>query len=73
MFERLRRFFLGPAPQEAYGRGRAYVDFERPTSKDKADRLFALASGGFNVSEAERAFDRGVQDRLGELGFHSPY
>lgn len=76
MFAKLRKFFCGPTPEEAYANGARLVDAELAKAADQAaeaEHLYAMASGGFNTTEAHRQFDRGVNDRLDALGFDCPY
>lgn len=73
-FKSVRIFFCGPTPEEAFQNGRNCVDETLKVAfpEDKAHeagRLFDLASGGFNTTDAHHAFDRGVNDRLVELGY----
>lgn len=74
MFKKLLRFFTGPTPGEAYQNGRNCADetLRAAFPEDRAHeagRLFDRASGGFNETDAHHAFDRGVTDRLIELGY----
>ena len=80
MFDSIREWFTGPTPEEAYANGRACCDahmtkgtLEGVPTHVTADHLYAMAYDGFNMTAAHRAFDKGVQDRLAELGFECPY
>lgn len=42
------------------------------SSRQVADYIYAMGFGGFNESPTDRAFDRGIQARLSELGFEDP-
>lgn len=80
MFKAIKRFFCGPTPEEAYQNGRNCVDTMlaegAAQGRDKAlvaEHIYAMGSGGFNETSAHRAFDRGVNERLDELGYQCPY
>ncbi len=58
-----------------YQKGRDTVDCyikNGELSKKDADHLYGLSDGGFNETADHREYDRGVRDRLYELGFDDP-
>ena len=61
-----------PTKQEAYESGRktAKRAIEKSsTPNEVADHLYLLSDGEFSTQEFERAFDRGIQDQLKEMGY----
>lgn len=67
----LKRFWRGTVP-ENYQRGRDAAGTIIAASHNKhadAAQLYRLASGGFDLCPELKAFDRGIIDRLDELGF----
>lgn len=80
MWNRLKKLFQKADPlllqQEAYANGRATAVVEITMAEDKskrADDLYYLADGAFNVSPVERAYDKGVCDQLEQMGYNHPY
>lgn len=49
----------------------SYIKNGELSEKD-ANHLYALSDGGFNETTSEHEFDKGVRDRLYELGFDDP-
>jgi hypothetical protein len=79
MFNALKRFFCGPTPEEQYLTGRRTADTLLTEGQAEghpldcvAEHIYAMGFGAFNDTAADRAFDRGIQDRLSELGYESP-
>lgn len=76
MFAKIARWFKGPTDEEMYAKGIALVDSELKRATDDTvgmvENLFALSDGCFNETSAHKAYDRGIRDRLRELGFESP-
>ncbi|MNL65759.1 hypothetical protein D3C87_1901410 [compost metagenome] len=76
MLNRIRKWFSGPTPEEAYVNGEETTDKllaeGKAAGRDPAlvaQHIFAMGFGSFNKTASDRAFDRGIQDRLHELGF----
>lgn len=76
MFEYLKSLFKNPTDEEAYESGKKTVDVEMSQTphhkQELANKLYGLASGGFNTKPHHNAYDRGVRDRLYELGYKDP-
>jgi hypothetical protein len=73
--DKVIKWWKGPTDEEMYERGRKEVDATLSSAMRDTDveHLFALSHGGFNETPGQNAYDKGVQDRLHELGFESPY
>lgn len=80
MFAKIKRFFYGPTPEEAYENGKQCANKmlkdgmaagKRPDLV--AEHIYAMGFGGFNETAAHKAFDRGVQHQLASLGYECPY
>lgn len=73
--DKVIKWFRGPTDEDMYESGRMTVDRALSPSVDLfvVDHLFALSHGGFNETPGQNSYDKGVQDRLHELGFKSPY
>lgn len=75
IIDNVLRWFRGPTDREMYERGREVVDtaLSIPMDESVAEYLFSLSDGCFNETPGQKSFDKGVQDRLHELSFESPY
>lgn len=80
MWKKFKSWFFGATPEEAYENGRKTVDTYLRDGMAQgrnpalvAEHLWAMGFGGFNTTKAHREFDRGVQDKLEELGYPCPY
>lgn len=72
-------WFKGPTDEEMYERGQNLVDNSISSIVDPSVRevlvenLFSISLGEFNETSGQVAYDKGINDRLRELGFESPY
>lgn len=73
--DKVIKWFRGPTDEEMYEAGRESVNraLSPPVGEFVAEHLFALSHGGLNETPGQNSYDKGVQDRLHELGFESPY
>ncbi len=79
LFDKVIKWFRGPTDEEMYERGKESVDTALSSLVDQGmvglvvEHLFALSDGQFNEDSWHVAYDKGINDRLHELGFESPY
>lgn len=76
MWKKIKKWFKGPTPEEAYQDGRATAAqiLKEQQALGRTDELTAqfiyeMGFGSFNETAHERAFDRGIQDYLRDLGY----
>lgn len=77
MLSLLKKLFSMPSIEDMYERGKDVVDealhqgdVMGHREADTVTMLFNQSSGGFNTTENEKTFDKGIQDRLTELGYY---
>lgn len=73
------KWFMGPTIEESFENGRQTADkllaegiAAGRNPRDVANYIYAMGFGGFNETPTERAFDKGIQARLYELGYKDP-
>lgn len=77
--DKVVKWWKGTSDEEMYERGRKAVDTTLSSMVDPSmkelvvEHLFALSDGQFNENSWHVSYDKGVNDRLHELGFESPY
>lgn len=74
MWKFLTNLFCAVPPEQMRERGRqvaktAIENARNPS--DEAAHLYALADGGFNTTDGQRAFDAGVREQLLAMGYES--
>ncbi|MNC69225.1 hypothetical protein D3C76_324330 [compost metagenome] len=80
MWSKIKKLFTSPTPEEHYQNGRNTADrllfegvaIEGRPAENVAAHIYAMGFGVFNETTADKAFDRGIQDRLNELGYEAP-